>query len=115
MILNNLKKVMEDYQPDESIWREYDDEMLWFKRALEDLSDSDRIIFVLYTEYGSYRKVGRILNVSHSIIYKNITRIKKQMYDYIKINIDNDNSVFLDRLKRVCGDSEEVDMEDTEG
>lgn len=115
MILNNLKKVMEDYQPDESIWREYDDEILWLKKAMDELSDADRIIFVLYCEYGSLRKVGRILGVSHSIIYKNISRIKKQMYDYIKSNIDNDNSVFLDRLKFVCGDGEEVDMEDTEG
>lgn len=115
MILNNLKKVMEDYQPDDSIWREYDDEILWLKKAMDELSDADRIIFVLYCEYGSLRKVGRILGVSHSIIYKNISRIKKQMYDYIKSNIDNVDSVFLDRLKWVCGDGEEMDMEDTEG
>lgn len=97
---------MEDYKPDESIWREYDDEMLWFKRALEDLSDSDRIIFVLYTEYGSYRKVGRILNVSHSIIYKNITRIKKQMYDYIKTNCTDYE--IIKRLSLLCNNEDNI-------
>ena len=106
---------MEDYEPDESIWREYDDTVLWLKRALGELSDADRIIFVLYCEYGSLRKVGRILGVSHSIIYKNISRIKQQMYDYIKSNFDDDNSVFLDRFVGVCGHSEAVDMEDVEG
>lgn len=89
MILNNLNKVMEDYRPDESIWREYDDELLWVKRAMDELSDADRIIFVLYCEYGSLRKVGKRLGCSHSIIYKNIRRIKLQMLDWLKNNCDD--------------------------
>ena len=67
---------MEDYQPDTSIWREYDDMVLYLKQAVDALETSDRIIFVLYCEYGSLRKVGKKLGVSHSIIYKNLRRIK---------------------------------------
>jgi DNA-directed RNA polymerase specialized sigma subunit len=111
MILNNLNKVMESYKPDESIWREYNDDMLLLKRAMNSLSDADRIIFVLYCEYGSLRKVGKQLGVSHSIIYKNISRIKQQIYDFVRTNSDNCNSGLLDRFVRVCGDSKEVDME----
>lgn len=111
MVLENLKKVMEDYQADNSIWREYDDDVYYLKKAMDDLSDADRIIFVLYCEYGSLRKVGKILGVSHSIIYKNISRIKKQMYDYIKVNCDNADSDLCDRLKSVCGGDEEGYME----
>lgn len=111
MILKNLNRVMDDYKPDESIWREYDDDMLLLKQAMDSLEDADRIIFVLYAEYGSLRKVGKRLGVSHSIIYKNISRIKRQMYDYIKTNCTDSNSVLLSRFEWVCGDGEETDME----
>lgn len=110
-ILTNLKNVMEDYKPDYSIWREDDEDMLMLKMALDSLEDSDRIIFVLYAEWGSLRKVGKKLGVSHSIIYKNISRIKRQIYDYIKANCDNGNSVLLDRFVRLFSDGEEADME----
>lgn len=114
MILNNINKVMTDYKPDESIWRDYNDDILWLKRAMDNLSDADRIIFVLYCEYGSLRKVGKQLGVSHSIIYKNITRIKKQMYDFIKANCDSSDSDLCDRLEQICGLYEEDNMENTE-
>lgn len=110
-ILTNLKNVMEDYKPDYSIWREDDEDMMLLKRALDSLEESDRIIFVLYAEWGSLRKVGKKLGVSHSIIYKNISRIKRELYDYIKANCDNDNSVLLDRFIRLFSDGEEADME----
>lgn len=102
---------MEDYKPDYSIWREDDEDMLMLKMALDSLEDSDRIIFILYAEWGSLRKVGKKLGVSHSIIYKNISRIKRQIYDYIKANCDNGNCLLLDRFKRIFADSEEIDME----
>ena len=115
MILSNLKKVMEDYKPDETIWREDDDDMLLLKRALDSLEDSDRIIFVLYAEWGSLRKVGKKLGVSHSIIYKNISRIKRQIYDYIKANCTDGDSLLLDRFKRFFADSEEEILEVADG
>ena len=111
MILSNLNKVMDSYKPDESIWRDYDDDMLLLKRALDNLNDADRIIFVLYAEYGSLRKVGKKLGVSHSIVYKNISRIKKEIYDYIKVNCNSSDSSLCDRFERICGLGEEDDME----
>lgn len=115
MILNNLNSVMESYKPDYSIWREYDDNMLLIKEAMNKLSDADRIIFVLYAEYGSLRKVGKLLGVSHSIIYKNITRIKRELYDYIRTNSDNSYNDLCNRFERVTGVCEENDMEMVEG
>lgn len=114
-MLNNINVVMNEYKPDESIWRDYDDDVLMLKRAMDNLNPADRIIFALYCEYGSLRKVGKQLGVSHSIIYKNISRIKKEMYDYIKTNCDSSDSDLCDRLKRICGNNEEDDMETTEG
>ena len=76
-MLNNINKVWDEYKPDNSRWREDSDDVLMLKEAVSNLSDADRIIFVMYAEYGSLRKVGKQLGVSHSIIYKNIMRIKK--------------------------------------
>lgn len=115
MILNNINKVMNDYKPDESIWREYNDDMLLLKQALNSLSDADRIIFVLYSEYGSLRKVGKQLGISHSIIYKNISRIKQEIYDFIRVNSDNSNSGLLSRFEQLYNNSKEDDMEVVEG
>lgn len=114
-MLNNINAVMDEYKPDESIWREYNDDMLLLKQALSSLSDADRVIFVLYSEYGSLRKVGKKLGVSHSIIYKNITRIKKEIYDFIRVNCNNSNSSLCNRFEQLFNNSEEDDMESVEG
>lgn len=111
MIMNNLQRISEDYIPDESIFREYSDDVYWLKKAMQSLSDGDRIIFLLYCEFGSLRKTGKALGVSHSIVYQQIKRIRNLMYDYIKANSNSSNSMLLDRLVRICGDGEEVDME----
>lgn len=106
MIIENLKRVMEDYVPDESIWNEDDDRVLNLKRAMNVLEESDRIIFTLYCEYGSLRKVGKRLGVSHSIIYKNIRRIKLQMLDWLKENC-SDGQLVADFEKTLGGDDDD--------
>lgn len=111
MILNNINSVMDSYKPDNSIWRDYSDDMLLLKEAVDNLDDADRIIFVLYCEYGSLRKVAKKLGVSHSIIYKNITRLKKEIYDYIKLNSDNSNTDLLDRFKIIIKNTDEDELE----
>ena len=111
-MLNNLNKVLDEYKPDNSIWRDYDDDVLMLKEAISSLSDSDRIIFVMYAEYGSLRKVGKQLGVSHSIIYKNIMRIKKEIYDYIKTNSDYDNEELVEKLRIIVKNTDEDDLEE---
>ena len=111
MIVKNLNRVLEDYKADYSIWREDDDDMMNLKQAIDSLSESDRIIFVLYAEYGSLRKVGKQLGVSHSIIYKNVRRIKLQMLDWIKENTNNEE--LIERMENVLYiEEEEVEDDD---
>ena len=98
---------MEDYVPDESIWRDYDDTTLWLKRAMNELEDADRIIFMLYCEYGSLRKVGKRLGCSHSIIYKNIRRIKLLMLEWLKLNCD-DNKLITRFEKTIGGEEDDI-------
>lgn len=108
----NVNQLMKDYIPDEDIMRETDDEVYWLQKAMEDLSPADRVIFLLYCETGSLRMVGKMLGVSHSIIYKNIKRIKRHMYAYISKNarLDSDSRLF-NRPLWGCGDDEKRDME----
>lgn len=94
-MINNINKILDEYKPHNSIWREDDDFIHFAKEAIQSLSDSDKIIFVLYCEYGSLRKVAKDLGVSHTIIYKEITRIRGLIYDYIKINSTSDNNMLL--------------------
>lgn len=94
----DIQKIMNDYIPDEGIWREDDDTVYWLKKAMQHLEPADRVIFLLYCELGSLRLVGKVLGVSHSIIYKNIKRIRQEMYDYIKVNCTECDSVFSGRF-----------------
>ena len=98
--MNLIQKIENEYKPDETIFNHDDDDMTLLKKTLMSLKESDRIIMFLYAETQSLREVGKMLGVSHTIIYKEIKRIKKEMYDIFKINCNNNNSVLLNRFER---------------
>lgn len=98
---------MIDYEPIEDILSPDDEEVYQLKCALNALQPADKIIMVLYCEEGSLRRTGKALGVSHTIIYKQIKRIKQEMYDYIRTNFPHNNSVLLDRFEKYCGINEE--------
>lgn len=79
---------MEDYKPNYDIFCEDDELITDIKKAVQNLPDADRIIFIIYAETGSLREVGKKLGVSHTTIYKEIKRIKKQILDDIGFTID---------------------------
>lgn len=56
------------------------------KKAVEKLNTSDKIIFELYAELQSERKVAEILGVSRSPIHKLLQNIKNQIIN----NMNND-------------------------
>lgn len=101
--MNLIQKIEEEYKPDLTIWNEDDEDMTLLKKTLMKLNESDRIIMLLYAETQSLREVGKMLGVSHTIIFKEIKRIKKEMYDIFKLNCTNSNSVLLGRFERICG------------
>ena len=51
------------------------------KWALQQLEIPDRIIFELYCEYQSSRKVGAILGVTHNIVLREVRRIRQQIIE----------------------------------
>ena len=54
------------------------------KWALSKLDIADRVIFELYCEYQSSRKVGAILGVTHNVVLKEVRRIRKQIIEHMK-------------------------------
>lgn len=89
--MKELKKIMEDYQPDYSIWSNDNEQMTKLKEAVQQLDDADRIIFVLYAETGSLREVGKILGVSHTTVFKTIKEIRTKIFNYIGDDITDFN------------------------
>ena len=71
-----LKAILADYAFDDDIMCSDDERVRAVKLALSKLNEPDRIIFVLYVDIGSSRKLGKILGVSRSTVLKEITRIK---------------------------------------
>lgn len=90
----DIQMMIKEYEPPvENIWTEEDEEIIMLKKAVQSLSPADRIIFLLYAEYGSLRQVGKELGVSHTTIYKQIKIIKDQIREWCNNNYPN-NKIF---------------------
>lgn len=74
-----LRNILEQYKPD--MLRD-NEEFYKYKEAIQHLEKSDQIIFSLYAELESERKVAELLGVSRSPIHKIITNIRKQILEY---------------------------------
>lgn len=84
-----LNELFEKYGDNGDIWS--DEQQI--TRALRyivfnKLNDVDRIIFLLYVDLASLRQVGKALGLSHSVIYKEIKRIKEVINGYMYNNPD---------------------------
>lgn len=112
MDVNVIKQCEAELLPDETIWSEDDESIYWLKKALNHIQGGDKIIMLMYIECASYRVMAKQLGLSHTIIRKQIMQIKQQMYDYIRINCPNNNSVLLDRFKQLFNNNKKSDMED---
>lgn len=75
----NLDDLLADYQLDFSMFTDLDDRLLRISDKWEHLKETDKIIMILYAEYGSLRKVGSLLGFSHSTIDKYIKEIRHKL------------------------------------
>lgn len=82
-MINNIKNILQDYVPQYDVFTEDDELITRLKEGVQQLSDADRIIFVLYCETGSLREVGKMLGVSHTTVFKCINKIKEQILNYV--------------------------------
>lgn len=98
---NKIMDVMSEYKANEDMFSDEEEYIYQLKKALDALNPADKIIMLMYCENGSLRETGKELGVSHTIVYKQIQKIRQQMYDYIKVNFDGNNSLLLNRFKRL--------------
>ena len=71
-----LKRALEEYEPD---IMEDDEEMYQIKQVVDNLQESDRIIFLLYTELRSFTALSTILGISRSSCFWTIKRIREEI------------------------------------
>lgn len=84
---SELRNIMEQFKPD--MLRDTE-EFYNYKDAMGHLDKSDQIIFSLYAELESERKVAELLGVSRSPIHKIIVKIRKQILEYDNTKPDTD-------------------------
>lgn len=96
----NIKEVIDEYKPDYDIMSDDDEEMRIIKESIMNLPTANRIIFLLYSELASYRKVAKKLGVSHTIIYKQIKSIREDIRQWIMLHYPMNNEL----IKRLEND-----------
>lgn len=75
-----FKKIQEEYNIN-PLFSEYG----YFMQLFNSLGRQEKAILILYAELGSFRKVGDVLGISHTVIKKIIDKIKckiRYMYEY---------------------------------
>lgn len=85
-----MKRILEDYLPDDDIMSEEDFRVNALKHIIyERLSETDKRVILLYAELGSQREVGRKLGVSASTVNILIKRIREDILKYFKNQYDS--------------------------
>lgn len=79
----DINRLLEEYKPSANIFDDDSDEIRILKECIMNLPPADRIIFLLYTELGSLREVGKKIGVSHTIVYKQIKQIRLSMWEWV--------------------------------
>ena len=80
-IVRTYRDIRKEYEFDPSVMNDEPDRIRRAKQAVAGLNQVDRIIFLLYTDCLSYRKLGKRLGLSHMTVRKEVLRIRKQILD----------------------------------
>ena len=88
----NAKELMADYKKNDDIFSTESEKVRLTKEALWNLSETDRLLIVLYCEIGSLRKLGDILGVSRTTAFAAVKSIKLKMQKYVAEHSTNSNS-----------------------
>lgn len=84
---DELRKITDEYRydPEEEFWDLDGDDRVWkVKKAMSRLDISDYIIFCLYLELRSERKLAALLGMSRTPIHKYLVKVKTQIINYIE-------------------------------
>lgn len=88
---SQLKEVMNEYKYEVDYVND-DIETIILHQAIDNLPEADKIIFLLYAEMGSLRKVAKILGVSYATTRKAVNKIKEDIKNELHNLADNYSS-----------------------
>lgn len=89
-VVNEYKAITKEYAYKEDIFNEDEPRANILKYIIfKKLNQVDRTIILLYTDYQSYRKLGRRMGMSHMTIRTEVLRIKKIILEEYERIIDN--------------------------
>lgn len=74
-----MDELIEDYNLDFGMFSDLDDRLLEMEDSWNNLNQSERNLVILYAELGSFRKVGDVLNITHSTVRKYFNKIKTKL------------------------------------
>lgn len=83
----DLRAILEEYRPSGNalFGKEGDERVDRIKQIIyKDLSEADRIIFLVYTETQSYRALGKLIGVSHTTAGAEVKRIRNLIINKLK-------------------------------
>ena len=90
---DELHSIVKEYEYDPDPMNDEDERSLAIKEAMTKLPEADKIIWCLYMELQSSRKLGVVLGgVSHSTILKEINRIKDEIISHLGSATDSNNN-----------------------
>ena len=75
----DIDELLEEYKIDTSIFTNADDRLLEIADKYNQLTDSERILLVLYAELQSYRKVGKVIGFSHSSVQRFLKSVREKL------------------------------------
>lgn len=79
-IASLYRSVKDDYRWEDDIMDERDERTrLLFEIVAKTLTPADRVLLITYTEVASFRKMSRLLGLSHTTCRNEIVRIRGQI------------------------------------
>ena len=82
-IKERLSLLKEELKPNDSIFCNDSPKIRKLKLIINDMPEDDKALFLLYVEISNYRKVASLLGVSHTLVFKEIRRIKEKYFSEI--------------------------------
>lgn len=82
-----LRRITDEYRydPEQEFWDSDSDDRVWkAKKAMSRLDISDYIIFCLYLELRSERKLAALLGMSRTPIHKYLVKVKAQIINNLE-------------------------------
>lgn len=79
-IKERLLLLKDELKPNDSIFCNDSPKIRKLKLKLNDMPEDDKALFLLFVEISNYRKVAALLGVSHTLVFKEIRRIKEKYF-----------------------------------